>query len=75
MENGLVDGIYTQSKPFQHFQEATGNKGFVALAGPANKQARVAADNIAGDDSVYTGTQGSSILKVFDLTVAAYQRQ
>lgn len=49
----------------------TGNKGFVALAGPANKQARVVADNICGIDSIYTGTQGSSILKVFDLTVAS----
>jgi hypothetical protein len=49
----------------------TGDKGYVPLAGPANKQGRVAADNIAGLDSAYTGTQGSSILKVFDLTVAA----
>ncbi|MHB1152488.1 MAG: DsrE/DsrF/DrsH-like family protein [Eubacteriales bacterium] len=49
----------------------TGTKGFVPLAGPANKQGRIAADNVCGLDSVYTGTQGSSILKVFDLTVAS----
>ncbi len=49
----------------------TGDKGYVPLAGPANKQGRIAADNIAGLDSAYEGTQGSSILKVFDLTVAA----
>lgn len=49
----------------------TGQKGFVPLAGPANKQGRIAADNICGIDSKYEGTQGSSILKVFDLTVAS----
>ncbi|MEG1429030.1 MAG: FAD-dependent oxidoreductase [Hydrogenoanaerobacterium sp.] len=51
----------------------TGGKTAVPLAGPANKQGRVAADNIAEikDASVYTGTQGSSIIKVFDLTVAS----
>ncbi len=43
---------------------------FVPLAGPANKQGRIAADNIAGLDSTYTGTQGSAILKLFDMTVA-----
>ncbi|MDL2254524.1 FAD-dependent oxidoreductase [Ruminococcaceae bacterium OttesenSCG-928-I18] len=48
----------------------TGTKGFVPLAGPANKQGRIAADNICGIPSRYTGTQGSAILKVFDLTVA-----
>lgn len=44
---------------------------FIALAGPANKQGRIAADNIAGISSEYTGTQGSSVLKLFDMTVAA----
>ncbi|MEA4870918.1 MAG: FAD-dependent oxidoreductase [Christensenella sp.] len=43
----------------------------IPLAGPANKQGRIAADNIAGLNAVYTGTQGSSIAKVFDLTVAS----
>ena len=42
----------------------------IPLAGPANKQGRIAADNAAGRDSRYTGTQGSAILKVFDMTVA-----
>ena len=49
----------------------TQTKAAVALAGPANKQGRIAADNICGIDSAYTGTQGSSILKAFDLTVAS----
>ena len=43
----------------------------IPLAGPANKQGRIAADNIAGLDAAYHGTQGSSIAKVFDLTVAS----
>ena len=43
---------------------------FIPLAGPANKQGRIAADNIAGFESVYTGTQGSAVLKLFDMTVA-----
>ena len=43
----------------------------LALAGPANRQARVAADNICGIPSTYTGTQGSAIIKVFGLTAAA----
>jgi len=43
----------------------------IALAGPANRQARIAADNICGIPSVYTGTQGSCIIKVFGLTAAA----
>jgi NADPH-dependent 2,4-dienoyl-CoA reductase/sulfur reductase-like enzyme/peroxiredoxin family protein/TusA-related sulfurtransferase/rhodanese-related sulfurtransferase len=43
----------------------------IPLAGPANKQGRIAADNIAGLDAAYNGTQGSSIAKVFDLTVAS----
>ncbi len=48
----------------------TGNPAFIPLAGPANKQGRIAADNIAGDGSAYTGTQGSAVLKLFDMTVA-----
>lgn len=47
-----------------------GNKTIIPLAGPANKQGRIAADNICGFDKKYEGTQGSSIIKVFDLTVA-----
>jgi len=49
----------------------TKEKGFIPLAGPANKQARIVANNICGIDSTYKGTQGSSIIKIFDMTVAA----
>lgn len=48
-----------------------GDRTMVPLAGPANKQGRIAADNIAGIDSVYKGTQGSSVVKIFDLTAAS----
>lgn len=43
---------------------------FIPLAGPANKQGRIAADNIAGIASEYKGTQGSAVLKLFGMTVA-----
>ncbi len=46
------------------------NPTLIPLAGPANKQGRMAADNIFGRNRQYNGTQGTSILKVFDLTVA-----
>lgn len=49
----------------------TKEKAMVPLAGPANKQGRIAADNISGIKSSYRGTQGSSILKVFNLTAAS----
>ncbi|MTI49737.1 MAG: pyridine nucleotide-disulfide oxidoreductase [Firmicutes bacterium] len=45
-------------------------KTMIPLAGPANKQGRIAANNIVGKDEIYKGTQGTSIAKVFDLTVA-----
>ena len=43
----------------------------VPLAGPANKQGRIAADNICGIDSIYRGTQGTAIAKIFDMTAAS----
>ena len=46
------------------------NAAVIPLAGPANKQGRIAADNICGGDSRYTGTQGSAVLKIFDMAVA-----
>ena len=48
----------------------TGKPASIALAGPANKQGRTAADNIAGIKSKYGGIQGTGILKIFDMTVA-----
>ena len=53
----------------RHF--VTGAKTLIALAGPANKQGRIAADNICDGNSEYRGSQGSSVVKVFSLTAAA----
>lgn len=49
----------------------TNSPSYLPLAGPANKQGRIAADQIAGLQSEYKGSQGSSVLKLFDLTIAA----
>jgi len=48
----------------------TGQNALIPLAGPANKQGRIAAENICGLNSKYEATQGTSILQIFDLTVA-----
>ncbi len=48
----------------------SGERAMAPLAGPANKQGRIAADNLCGIPSKYTGTQGSAILRAFGLTVA-----
>jgi NADPH-dependent 2,4-dienoyl-CoA reductase/sulfur reductase-like enzyme/rhodanese-related sulfurtransferase len=48
----------------------TGQMKLIPLAGPANRQARIAADVICGRDSTYRGTQGSAVVGLFDLTLA-----
>ncbi len=52
----------------RHF--VTGLPTSIALAGPANKQGRIAADNVMGRRSLYKGSLGTSIVQVFGLTVA-----
>ena len=49
----------------------TGNNAVISLAGPANKQGRIVADNICGLDSHYKGSMGSSVIKLFDMTAAS----
>lgn len=70
METSAPD-IYAVGDAVQVKHAVTGQDALIALAGPANKQGRIAADNICGLDSRYRGSQGSSIIKVFDLTVAS----
>lgn len=53
----------------QHY--VTGKKALISLAGPANKQGRIAANNIVGIQDRFAGSQGSAVLKAFDMTVAA----
>ncbi len=48
-----------------------GDRTMIPLAGPANKQGRIAANNIAGEACIYEGTQGTSVAKVFSLSAAS----
>ena len=69
METSVPD-IYAVGDAVQVRHAVTGQDVLLSLAGPANKQGRIAADNICGGDSRYRGSQGSSVLKVFDMTAA-----
>ena len=69
METSVPD-IYAVGDAVQVKHYVTGQDSVISLAGPANKQGRIAADNICGRDSRYPGSQGSSVIKVFDLTAA-----
>ncbi len=69
METSVAD-IYAVGDAVQVKHAVTGEPALISLAGPANKQGRIAADNICGGDSRYLGSQGSSVIKVFDLTAA-----
>lgn len=66
-----IPDIYAVGDAVAVRQFVTGEESFLPLAGPANRQGRIAADNICGGDSRYAGTQGSAILKAFDMAVAA----
>lgn len=65
------DFIYAAGDAVEVFDFITKEKAVIPLAGPANKQGRIAADYITGIKSTYRGTQGSAILKVFNLTAAS----
>lgn len=70
MQTNIPD-IYAVGDAAEVRDFITNAPAFIPLAGPANKQGRVAADNIAGIPSEYSGTQGSAILKLFDMTIGA----
>ncbi len=69
METSAPD-VYAVGDAVQVQHYVTGDDAVIALAGPANKQGRIAADNICGGDSRYRGSLGSSIIKIFELTAA-----
>lgn len=69
MKTNIPD-IYAVGDAVEVRDFVSGKPAFIPLAGPANKQGRIAADNIVGIPSEYTGTQGSAVLKLFDMTVA-----
>ena len=70
METSVPD-IYAVGDAVEVTHFVTGQKALISLAGPANKQGRIAADNICGGNSHFTGSQGSSVLKLFGLTAAS----
>lgn len=70
MKTNIPD-IYAVGDAVEVENFVTKSNTFIPLAGPANKQGRIAADNIAGIPTEYNGTQGSAVLKVFDMTVAS----
>ena len=63
--------IYAAGDAVEVADTVTGAPALIPLAGPANRQGRIAADNICGRDSQYTSTQGTAIVKVFDMTAGA----
>ncbi len=66
-----VPDIYAIGDAIEVVDFITGEQTMIPLAGPANKQGRICADQLAGVDSRYNGTQGTSVAKVFDLTVSS----
>lgn len=66
-----VPDVYAVGDAVEVVDFVNGSKTAVPLAGPANKQGRIAADNVSGLATTYKGTQGTSIIKVFGLTGAA----
>jgi len=62
--------IYAVGDAVQVRNYVSGSDAVISLAGPANRQARIAADNICGIESTYKGSMGSSVIKLFDQTLA-----
>lgn len=69
METSVPD-IYAVGDAVEVSHFVTGKKSLISLAGPANKQGRIAADNICGGNSMFKGAQGSSVIKIFEMTGA-----
>lgn len=62
--------IYAGGDAVETVDFVSGQPVYIPMAGPANRQGRLIADNVSGRDSRYRGTQGTSVLKAFALTVA-----
>ncbi len=70
LESSLPD-IYAVGDAIEVKDYIHGNQTTIPLAGPANKQGRIVADRIAGLNSTYKGTMGTSVIKIFELTAAS----
>ncbi|MFP4445091.1 MAG: FAD-dependent oxidoreductase [Desulfosudaceae bacterium] len=62
--------IYAVGDAAQVSHRVSGKPAMIPLAGPANRQGRIAADNVQGRSSAYPGTLGTAIVKIFDRVVA-----
>jgi NADPH-dependent 2,4-dienoyl-CoA reductase/sulfur reductase-like enzyme/peroxiredoxin family protein/rhodanese-related sulfurtransferase/TusA-related sulfurtransferase len=62
--------IYAVGDAIEVGNLVTGQPALIPMAGPANKQGRIAAENIAGLDTTFDGVQGTAVIKVFDMTAA-----
>ena len=65
------EGIYAVGDVIEVTNHVSKEKTMIPLAGPANKQARILADNLTGGSKKYNGTMGTAAAKVFDLDVAS----
>ncbi|MGK0408068.1 MAG: NADPH-dependent 2,4-dienoyl-CoA reductase/sulfur reductase-like enzyme [Shewanella psychromarinicola] len=63
--------IYAVGDAIETADFVSGNPSLVPLAGPANRQGRLAADNMLGGDRLYRATQGTAICKLFDMAIAS----
>lgn len=63
--------IYAVGDAVEETDFVTGESVLIPLAGPANRQGRIAADNMLGRSEIYKKTQGTAICKLFDLAVAS----
>ncbi|MBW8190008.1 FAD-dependent oxidoreductase [Neiella marina] len=70
METSVAD-IYAAGDAVEHVELISGAPALIPLAGPANRQGRIAADNMLGGDKRYHATQGTAVCRVFDLTIAS----
>jgi NADPH-dependent 2,4-dienoyl-CoA reductase/sulfur reductase-like enzyme/rhodanese-related sulfurtransferase len=70
METSARD-VYAVGDAIEVAYNPAGNRALISLAGPANKQGRIAADNACGGSSTYGGTMGASVVKIFDMTAAS----
>ncbi|MDF2614346.1 MAG: FAD-dependent pyridine nucleotide-disulfide oxidoreductase [Clostridia bacterium] len=66
-----IEGIYAGGDAVEVVDLISGMQRTIPLAGPANKHGRIIADNIGGIQTTYKHTQGTTVIKVFDLTLAA----
>ncbi|WP_010238343.1 CoA-disulfide reductase [Clostridium arbusti] len=66
-----IDNIYAVGDAVEIKDFVNKQNTAIPLAGPANKQGRIAADNISGLNRSFNGTQGTAIIKIFDLTAAS----